>query len=103
MDYKEVLKSLMEGNSRFASGAAEHPRQDKETLLALSGKQSPKAVVITCSDSRLSPEIIFDQGLGDLFVIRTAGKMVDTAVLASAEYAAVHLHVPLMVILGHKR
>ncbi|PLS31252.1 carbonate dehydratase [Bifidobacterium margollesii] len=93
---------LVEGNRRFSEGEAEHPWQDRETRERLIGEQTPDAAVLSCSDSRVPPEIIFDQGIGDLFTIRTAGEVVDDAVLESLEYAVQHLGVCLIVVMGHQ-
>lgn len=97
----DSLQRLLDGNRRFAQGTAEHPRQDAQARRALVAGQSPFAVLLGCSDSRISPEILFDQGLGDLFVIRVAGNVVDDVVLGSIEYAVAHLEVPLVVVLAH--
>ncbi|WP_408606662.1 MULTISPECIES: carbonic anhydrase [Bifidobacterium] len=93
---------MLAGNRRFAEGKAEHPWQDRETRESLIDAQTPDAAVLSCSDSRVPPEIIFDEGLGDLFTIRTAGEVVDDAVLESLEYAVLHLHVSLIVVMGHQ-
>jgi carbonic anhydrase len=98
----EVINDLMQGNKRFIKGQPEHPHQDITYALKLSKSQHPKAVVITCADSRVSPEILFDQGLGDLFVIRNAGNVIDDDVLGSIEYAIEHLDVKTIVVLGHE-
>jgi carbonic anhydrase len=98
---EQALQKLTEGNARFISGNVTHPSQSKERLQELVSGQHPFAVVVGCSDSRIPPEIIFDQGLGDIFVVRTAGKVLDNAVLGSIEYAVGHLGVPLVVVLGH--
>ena len=94
---------LLEGNARFASSRAAHPDQDPALRMKLSSSQHPFATILTCSDSRVAPELIFDQGLGDLFVIRVAGNIVDDAVLASIEYAVRHLQSSFIVVLGHQR
>ncbi len=94
--------AICSGNRRFAEGKAEHPWQDKETRESLIDTQNPDAVVLGCSDSRVPPEIIFDAGLGDMFTVRTAGQMIDPAVLQSLEYAVTGLHVSLLVVLGHQ-
>lgn len=100
----QILQTLLDGNSRFTSGAAIKPNQDKKRREEIAaGGQHPFAIVVTCSDSRVVPELIFDQGLGDLFVVRAAGHVLDDAGLASIEYAAEHLRVPLIVVLGHQR
>lgn len=93
---------MLAGNRRFAEGKPEHPWQDRETRESLADGQHPDAAVLACCDSRVPPEIIFDQGLGDLFTVRTAGQMIDEATLASLEYAVDHLHVSLLVVLGHE-
>lgn len=94
-------KSLKEGNERFVAGKPEHPSQGIEHRASLAGEQRPTAVVFGCADSRVAAEIIFDQGLGDMFVVRTAGHVMDSAVLGSIEYAVTILNVPLIVVLGH--
>ena len=92
---------MLAGNRRFAQSTAEHPWQDKDTRESLIDGQHPDAAVLSCSDSRVPPEIIFDQGLGDMFVVRTAGHVLDSAVLGSIEYGVSILDVPLVVVLGH--
>jgi carbonic anhydrase len=94
-------KALKEGNDRFVAGKPEHPSQGIEHRASLAGEQRPTAVVFGCADSRVAAEIIFDQGLGDMFVVRTAGHVIDSAVLGSIEYAVTILNVPLVVVLGH--
>ena len=94
---------MLAGNRRFAEGKAEHPWQDVQTRESLIDRQTPDAAVLSCSDSRVPPEIIFDAGLGDLFTVRNAGHMVDDAAIASLEYAVAKLHVSLLVVLGHER
>ena len=94
-------KALREGNERFVAGAPEHPSQSIEHRASLAEGQKPTAVVFGCADSRVAAEIIFDQGLGNMFVVRTAGHVLDSAVLGSIEYAVTVLNVPLIVILGH--
>ena len=94
--------SVMErGNARFVAGEPEHPRQDVERREALALKQAPDVVLFGCSDSRLAAEIIFDKGLGDLFVVRNAGQVISDSVVGSLEYAVGVLSVPLIVVLGH--
>jgi len=97
----EALARLLEGNVRYVEQRRLNPNQTDERRDSLIGGQSPYAIILGCSDSRVPPEIIFDQGLGDLFVIRVAGNVVDDIVLASIEYAAEHLHSPLLMVLGH--
>lgn len=94
---------LMEGNQRFYTGHLEHIDQSLKTLHDIAPAQHPFAVVIACSDSRVVPEVIFDQGLGDIFDIRVAGNIADDAVIGSIEYAVEHLHVPLIVVMSHQR
>ena len=93
--------ALKEGNGRFVAGKPEHPGQSIEYRAGLTVAQRPTAVVFGCADSRVAAEIIFDQGLGDMFVVRTAGHVIDSAVLGSIEYAVTVLDVPLIVVLGH--
>jgi carbonic anhydrase len=94
-------KALIEGNERFVAGRPAHPSQSVEHRASLADGQRPTAVVFGCADSRVAAEIIFDQGLGDMFVVRTAGHVIDSAVLGSIEYAVTVLGVPLIVVLGH--
>ncbi len=103
-DHRAALAALIEGNGRFAAGTPEHPRQDaRRREEVLEKGQYPFAAIVGCADSRVPPELVFDQGLGDLFVVRVAGNLVDDLGLASLEYAAAHLGVPLIVIMGHSR
>ena len=97
----QALELLKTGNARFVSGALTSKDDYTELREQLSARQHPFAVVLCCSDSRVAPEIIFDQKLGDLFVIRNAGNVVDDDVLGSIEYAVEHLETPLVVVLGH--
>lgn len=94
-------KALKEGNERFVAGRPAHPSQSVEHRASLTDGQRPTAVVFGCADSRVAAEIIFDQGLGDMFVVRTAGHVIDSAVLGSIEFAVAVLGVPLIVVLGH--
>jgi carbonic anhydrase len=94
-------KALKEGNERFVAGEPQHPSQSVAHRASLAAAQKPTAVVFGCGDSRVAAEIIFDQGLGDMFVVRTAGHVIDSAVLGSIEYAVTVLEVPLIVVLGH--
>jgi carbonic anhydrase len=100
----EALRLLKEGNTRYTEGKLQHPRQDgaRRGLTAAQG-QHPLAVVLTCSDSRVPPEIIFDQGIGDLFVVRVAGNVAATDEIGSMEYAVDHLAAPVVVVLGHSQ
>ncbi|MEB3021617.1 carbonic anhydrase [[Mycobacterium] crassicus] len=94
-------KALKEGNERFVAGQPAHPSQSIERRASLAAGQKPTAVVFGCGDSRVAAEIIFDQGLGDMFVVRTAGHVIDAAVLGSIEFGVAVLDVPLIVVLGH--
>jgi carbonic anhydrase len=97
------LDTLKAGNARFVAGQPVHANQSVDRRTEVAGGQHPFAIVVGCSDSRVPPEIVFDQGLGDLFVVRVAGNIVDDHALGSIEYAAEHLHVPLVVVLGHDK
>ncbi len=92
---------MQRGNGRFVDGTPEHPRQDIERRHSVAAVQKPRAALFGCSDSRLSAEIIFDMGLGDLFVVRNAGQVISDSVVGSLEYAVAVLEVPLIVVLGH--
>ncbi|NKY50262.1 carbonic anhydrase [Nocardia vermiculata] len=94
-------KSLREGNDRFVSGTLQHPSQGAADRTKLVAGQHPRAILFGCGDSRVAAEIIFDQGLGDMFVVRTAGHVVDESVLGSIEYGVEILNIPLIVVLGH--
>jgi carbonic anhydrase len=99
----QALQKLIEGNKRFTLSKQSHPNQNKERRQGLAKGQKPFAIIVGCSDSRVPPEIIFDQGLGDLFVIRVAGNIVDDVALGSIEYAVGHLGTQLIVVLGHSK
>jgi carbonic anhydrase len=94
-------KALKEGNERFVAGQPEHPSQSVEHRASLASGQKPTVALFGCGDSRVAAELIFDQGLGDMFVVRTAGHVIDSAVLGSIEFAVTVLGVPLIVVLGH--
>ena len=96
------LDNLKAGNERFVSGHPVHPDETLDRIRELKKGQNPFVVVISCSDSRLPPELIFDQGLGDVFSIRTAGNVIGDYELGSIEYAVEHLHCKLIVVLGHE-
>jgi carbonic anhydrase len=98
-----ALARLMAGNARYAAGMASRPNADAARRAEIGSAARPFAVILACADSRVAPEIIFDQGLGDLYVIRVAGNVIDDAVLASIEYAVLHLGVSLVMALGHER
>jgi len=99
----EALQKLMDGNKRFVSGTLAQKDLSVKKREELSRGQKPFAIVLTCSDSRVPPELLFDQGLGDVFVVRVAGNVVDPIALGSIEYAAEHLGSPLLLILGHSK
>lgn len=96
-----ALETLMAGNKPYVASRQKHPHQTPERRNQVKNGQHPFAVILGCSDSRVPPEVIFDQGLGDLFVVRVAGNVVDKLVLGSIEYAVSHLTTPLVMILGH--
>ncbi|CAL9620667.1 carbonic anhydrase [Streptomyces sp. enrichment culture] len=98
---RDAFELLMAGNQRFVSGTPEHPNQDAVRRTETAPSQQPFAVLFGCSDSRLAAEIIFDRGLGDLFVVRTAGHVAGTEVLGSIEFGVSVLNAPLVVVLGH--
>ena len=102
----DVLQRLLEGNQRFVKGEPTHPGRKPEDFAPLAAGQRPVAVIVGCSDSRVPPEILFDQGIGDLFVVRIAGNVVEgggPSVKGSIEYAIAELSVPLIVVLGHSQ
>lgn len=98
----DLLTWLKNGNSEFVHGIFNLKGIDSSLRIRISTAQHPRAIILTCSDSRVVPELIFDKGLGDLFVIRVAGNIVDDAVIGSIEYAVEHLQTPLVVVMGHK-
>ena len=97
-----ALARLMEGNARFLRGEASFSRTSREVLAGLAGGQRPFATILGCSDSRVPPELIFDAGFGDLFIIRVAGNIMSPAVAGSIQYAGTHLGTQLFVVLGHE-
>jgi carbonic anhydrase len=96
-----AIHRLLAGNQRFVAGGPIHPRQDRRRVAEVSSGQHPFAVCLGCADSRVPTEILFDEGIGDVFSLRVAGNIVDESVLGSIEYAVEHLHVPLLLVLGH--
>lgn len=100
----QIIAMLTEGNTRFVEGRSLHPNQDswRRTTTATDG-QHPLVTILACSDSREPPEIIFDRGIGDLFIIRVAGNVVDTDITATAEYGVGHLNTPVLLVLGHTK
>jgi carbonic anhydrase len=97
----EALRRLKEGNGRFVAGTARFPSMQRDILVDLTKGQHPYATILSCSDSRVPPELIFDAGLGYLFVIRVAGNIMSPEVAGSLQYAGRHLRTPLFVVLGH--
>jgi carbonic anhydrase len=98
----QALARLKAGNRRFVSGKARFPTIQKEVLASLAKGQNPYATILGCSDSRVPPELIFDAGFGELFMVRVAGNVMSPEVMGSWQYAAVHLRTPLFVVLGHE-
>jgi len=103
MSGNDIWQELISGNKRFAEGNPTHPNQSMARRQEMAKGQNPRAAVLACADSRVSPEIVFDQGLGDLFVVRVAGNVVNDPILGSLEYAVEHLGTRLIVVLGHQR
>lgn len=104
MSPDEALKELMAGNERFVKGQTKNPRRSPEEFSALAAAQFPEAVIVSCADSRVAPELLFDVGVGDIFVIRVAGNVIGgtgVTVKGSIEYAVAELNVPLIMVLGH--
>lgn len=102
MTKDEVLNRLKEGNARFVADAPERQMQDNSRKSELTGGQSPWAIVLSCADSRVAPELAFDAGLGELFVCRVAGNVANTSSIASMEYAVAHLGTEIIVVMGHE-
>ncbi|MFI5353539.1 MAG: carbonic anhydrase [Candidatus Binatales bacterium] len=99
----EALQRLLDGNQRYVAGRAIRPNQTAGRRATVAGGQHPFAAILGCSDSRVPPEIVFDQGLGDLFVVRLAGNVADPVALDSLDYAVTHLGTRLILVLGHER
>jgi len=99
----EALQRLLDGNQRYVAGRAVRPNQTTARRATVAGGQHPFAAILGCSDSRVPPEIVFDQGLGDLFVVRLAGNVADPVALDSLDYAVTHLGARLILVLGHER
>lgn len=102
MTAQEALKLLKQGNARYVKGELKHPHTDPKRRDELTDAQHPFAVILSCADSRVVPELLFDQGLGDLFVIRVAGNVAKDKVFGSIEYAVKYLNSKLIVVLGHE-
>lgn len=100
---EQAIRRLLTGNARYVAGKSLHADESAARRAELAKGQAPFAIILGCADSRVSPEILFDEGLGDLFVIRVAGNIVDDAGIGSMEYAVEHLGSPLIVVLGHER
>jgi carbonic anhydrase len=99
----EAISKLKEGNARYTGGNLQHPGQTTGRRTDLATSQHPFAIIVSCSDSRVPPEIVFDQGLGDLFIVRVAGNVINDEGLGSIEYAVDHLGSRLILVLGHQR
>lgn len=99
---EEALSRLKAGNLRFMNGQARFPTVQKEVLADLAKGQQPYATILGCSDSRVPPELVFDAGFGELFVIRVAGNVLGPSILGTLQYAGLHLHTPLFVVMGHQ-
>jgi carbonic anhydrase len=102
MSAREALDRLLDGNRRFVAGTSRHLHADRRWREQIASGQHPFATVIGCADSRVPPELLFDQGFGDLFVVRIAGQAVDDNLLGSFQYAGLHLRTPLCMVLGHE-
>jgi carbonic anhydrase len=101
MTADQALARLIEGNERFMRGEARFPTVQKEILADLAKGQKPYATVLGCSDSRVPPELVFDAGFGELFIIRVAGNVISAEIMGTLQYAGMHLHTPLFVVMGH--
>jgi carbonic anhydrase len=102
MTADQALARLKRGNRRFLSGEARFPTVQKEVLAKLAKGQQPFATILGCSDSRVPPELLFDAGFGELFIVRVAGNVLGPAIAGSLQYAGAHLHTPLFVVMGHE-
>ena len=99
---EEALARLKEGNARFLSGKSHFPRRQKQVLAELAKGQQPYATILGCSDSRVPPELVFDAGFGELFIVRVAGNVLGPSIAGTLQYAGMHLHTPLFVVMGHE-
>ena len=102
MNSKEVLSRLKVGNERFVADKLDGKLQCSSRRSALTGGQEPYAIILSCADSRVVPELCFDTGLGELFVVRVAGNVANTSSIGSIEYAVAHIGCPLLVVMGHQ-
>ena len=98
----EALARLKSGNARFLGGKAHFPRRQKQVLAELAKGQQPYATILGCSDSRVPPELVFDAGFGELFIIRVAGNVLGPSIAGTLQYAGLHLRTPLFVVMGHE-
>jgi carbonic anhydrase len=98
----QALARLKRGNQRFRAGKARFPTVQKEVLASLARGQQPYATVLGCSDSRVPPELVFDAGFGELFIVRVAGNVIGPTIAGTLQYAGTHLHTPLFVVMGHE-
>ena len=101
MTADQALERLVEGNERFVRGEARFPTVQKEILADLAKGQQPYATILGCSDSRVPPELVFDAGFGELFIVRVAGNVISAEIMGTLQYAGTHLHTPLFVVMGH--
>jgi carbonic anhydrase len=102
MTAEQALARLVAGNERFVRGEARFPTVQKEILAELARGQQPYATILGCSDSRVPPELVFDAGFGELFIVRVAGNVISSEIMGTLQYAGLHLHTPLFVVLGHR-
>ena len=102
MNWNEALERLKEGNERFVQDKLDGKLQNSERKNSLTGGQSPYAIILSCADSRVVPELAFDSGLGEIFVVRVAGNVANPSSIASIEYAVAHLGTKLIVVMGHE-
>jgi carbonic anhydrase len=102
MTADQALARLIAGNERFVRGEARFPTVQKEVLADLAKGQQPYATILGCSDSRVPPELVFDAGFGELFIVRVAGNVISAEIMGTLQYAGVHLHTPLFVVMGHR-
>ena len=102
MEIQDVITRLEEGNARFVADKLDGKLQNSARRSSLTGGQDPYAIVLSCADSRVVPELAFDSGLGEIFVIRVAGNVANTSSIASIEYAVAHIGTPVIIVLGHQ-
>ncbi|MBM3198709.1 MAG: carbonic anhydrase [Chlamydiae bacterium] len=102
MTPRQAMERLLQGNTRYVSDDLKHPNRTSERREAIVSRQSPYAVILGCADSRVSPEIIFDEGIGDLFVVRVAGNVLGSLELESIKFAVLYLHSSIILVMGHE-